>query len=90
MTTKEKILDVIKDINYAYNDCSKYDTIKNLLEEMEEEMEEERKKGKWEMKWHIIYHTELPRCTACERFVAYKTDFCPHCGADMRGDGNDK
>ena len=36
MTTKEKILEEIKDINYAYNDCSKYATIKNLLDEMEE------------------------------------------------------
>lgn len=47
MTTKEKILAEIKDINYAYNDCSKYNIIKDLLEEMEEEMKEERKKGQW-------------------------------------------
>ena len=40
MTTKEKILEEIKDINYAYNDCSKYNTIKYLLEEMEEELNE--------------------------------------------------
>lgn len=38
MTTKEKILAEIKDINYAYNNCSKYETIKNLLDEMEEDI----------------------------------------------------
>ena len=37
MTIKEQILDEIKDINYAYNECNKYITIKNLLDEMEEE-----------------------------------------------------
>lgn len=36
MTTKEKILAEIKDINYAYNNSSKYETIKNLLEELVE------------------------------------------------------
>lgn len=40
MTTKEKILEEIKDINYAYNECSKYATIKFLLDEMEEELKE--------------------------------------------------
>lgn len=38
MTTKEKILSILIDINYAYNDCSMYSTIKNLLDEMEEEI----------------------------------------------------
>lgn len=80
MTTKEKILEEIKDINYAYNDCSKYNTIKNLLEEMAEE----RKKGIWFprnsgfQKWF--------RCSECAyRLYEVKgTKFCPNCGADMR------
>ena len=42
MTTKEKILTLIKDINYAYNDCTMYETIKNLLEEMTEEITEQQ------------------------------------------------
>ena len=39
MTNKELILKEIKDINYAYNDCSKYATIKNLLDGIIEERE---------------------------------------------------
>lgn len=37
MTMKEKILHYFRDINYAYNDCTKYDTLKAGLEEMEKE-----------------------------------------------------
>ena len=33
---KETILDHFKDINHAYNDCTKYDTLKNMLDELQE------------------------------------------------------
>ena len=45
----------------------------------------ERKKGKWELEpeygWYI--------CSACRDEVTVKsgrTNFCPNCGADMRGE----
>ena len=38
MTIKEQILLELKDINYAYNNCCMYVTIKNMLDEMEEEI----------------------------------------------------
>lgn len=41
MKTKKKILTLIRDINYAYNDCTMYETIKNLLDEMVEELRPE-------------------------------------------------
>lgn len=41
MTTKEKILTLLQNINYYYNDCTMYDCIKNLLEEMVEELRPE-------------------------------------------------
>lgn len=34
--TKEKILDYFKDINHAYNDCTKYDTLKRMLDELQD------------------------------------------------------
>ena len=91
MTTKEKILEEIKDINYAYNDCSKYATIKNLLEEMEEE----RKKGKWITKSTFMpdhyggYYIDKYVCTNCESEFFKPSKFCPNCGSDQRGDGNE-
>ena len=49
-----------------------------------------RKKGKWEMKWQPFFHMEVPMCSACETFSAYKTEVCPHCGADMREEKTDE
>ena len=34
--SKEEILDYFKDINYAYNDCTRYDTLKRMLDELQE------------------------------------------------------
>lgn len=35
--TKEDILKYFKDINFAYNDCTKYDSLSNMLDELEKE-----------------------------------------------------
>ena len=45
------------------------------------------KKGRW------VLHTYMPHvayCTICERNSPYnrRWDFCPNCGADMRGEQN--
>lgn len=96
MTTKEKILAEIKDINYAYNDCSKYNTIKYLLEEMEEEREE-RKKGEWinegfygEGHSQCAIRCSNPLCNF--HFIGYITDYnyCPHCGSYNREEKTDE
>ena len=34
--TKEEILQTFSDINYAYNDSTKYDTLKRMLDELTE------------------------------------------------------
>lgn len=34
--TKNEILEYFKDINYAYNDCTRYDTLKRMLDELQE------------------------------------------------------
>lgn len=33
--TKEQILDHFKDINHAYNECTRYDDLKRMLDEFE-------------------------------------------------------
>ena len=38
MTTADKILHYFRDINYAYNDCTKYDTLKAGLDAYKEEI----------------------------------------------------
>jgi hypothetical protein len=34
--TKDEILKYFKDINHAYNDCTRYDTLKHMLDELQE------------------------------------------------------
>ena len=39
--TKEEILQTFSDINYAYNDSTKYDTLKRMLDELEVDKEKD-------------------------------------------------
>lgn len=39
MTTKEQILECFKDIDHAYNDCTRYDTLKCMLDELQKPCE---------------------------------------------------
>ncbi len=40
MDRKEEILQTFSDINYAYNNCTKYDTLKRMLDELTEPCED--------------------------------------------------
>lgn len=77
-----------EELKHILNNSKYYGTkAGNAFADMITECEtiKERKKGKWEMKWQPFFHIEVPMCSVCETFAAYKTDVCPHCGADMRG-----
>ena len=86
MTAKEKILTLLENINYYYNDCTMYDTIKNLLDEMAEE----REKGKW------VRDEFGSKCSSCGLYAyrdkfgsPWESNYCPNCGAEMeKADGN--
>lgn len=43
----------------------------------------ERNTGKWEK-----IHWKAYRCSECGKISEYQSNFCPICGADMRGEGN--
>lgn len=68
MKMDEKILHYFRDINYAYNDCTKYDKLKSGLEAYKEEI----MKLDYKME-PIIFHLkhikkmclENPDCTGC-------------------------
>ena len=47
---------------------------------------EERKKGKWYLRDTTRYGRLPYVCTVCGREAIYVYDFCPNCGADMRGE----
>ena len=46
----------------------------------------ERKRGEWNFTWHSMFKEYLPTCSCCGRLSAFKYNFCPECGADMRQD----
>ena len=75
--TKEEILRTFADINYAYNNCSKYDTLNRMLDEFEPHP----KMGRWfqvDDKEPIAYD-----CSECGAMVMRRYRFCPECGAKM-------
>ena len=43
--------------------------------------------GKW-MPFHAEFAGDIQYCSVCEIGFAYRTSYCPHCGARM--DGNKK
>ena len=80
--TREEILQAFDDINFVYNDCTRYDTLKRMLEELTE-----RKRGEW-----IEINDGLVKgyCSQCGWLSYYYENeiigmnYCPNCGADMR------
>lgn len=86
--TKQEILDRFNDINFVYNDSSRYDTLSRMLDEMLEEQESTI--GEWiERNGYDgdVYYD----CSACgESWVLIDGTpkengmrYCPHCGAKM-------
>ena len=78
-------------------DCKEYDQKRHscprwnrVIRETLKDAEPERKKGKW--KTAYLDHESMgnrPKilyCSKCNQCIAYPTNFCPNCGADMRGE----
>ena len=59
-----------------------YGYLSDGLEECDE-VEPERKKGEWIDLW------DRYRCSVCNMEHNYEENFCPNCGADMRGEKNE-
>lgn len=96
--SRQDVLDILRNLAFDYTfQCGEYygederqstiinaekaiDVIENLPS-----AEPERKKGKW-----FIYHYALGKeryeCNVCRNRCDFEYHFCPHCGADMRGD----
>ena len=56
------------------------DTIKELVDELEKV---ERKHGKWVQA--MGKYDWMVKCSRCNGIPIETSDFCPNCGADMRG-----
>lgn len=83
--SREEVIDVIKELPNAnpsyWNKCDVIDRADLIyLFERLESVKSQPIRGHWEdcsNGW---------MCSNCDRDVSYESDFCPHCGADMRGE----
>lgn len=78
--SKEKILEYFSDINYAYNDCTRLETLKNMLNELEDVVH-----GEWIM-CGTFMELNKQMCSKCGRVEFRMSDYCPNCGAKMDGE----
>ena len=62
-------------------------TLHRILEQPT--IEPERKKGRWEVYIISMLDGEGCRCSECRAEGVPYWDFCPNCGADMRGDNDE-
>ena len=94
----KEVTDVSKDLNKIFLKNLEEALEILLIKEREEAYQkgyENGKKMKITGKWNKFQHQQGPtyiRCSICDEF--YKKDnreynFCPNCGADMRGDENE-
>ena len=68
---------------------------RNILESVDADLGElpsAQRKGRWK-KTYLDHEAmgERPSvfyCSCCTQCIAFPTNFCPSCGADMRGDGD--
>ena len=77
----DELLALIPTIEDEYKYCRK------IINNMPTADVREVVRGEWISKWHPIFKTELPICSACNSYTVFDSwNFCPNCGADMRGD----
>lgn len=84
--TREEILQEFSDINKVYNNCTKYDTLKRMLDELTEP-----KTGHWIYTGDYLTDGML-KCSECgEEIDVSKSyyDLCPVCGAKMERSGKE-
>lgn len=79
------------------HDCKEYDKEKNrcprwnrVIRTALEEAQPERKKGKWKKSYadHEAFGVRpfFRYCSECHESTVYAYNYCPNCGADMRGE----
>ena len=77
--TKQEILDKFNDINFAYNDSSKHETLSKMLNELLKEQEAVEPLFNEQMK-----HFVCPNCSLV--LDEGRDDYCPSCGKGIAWD----
>lgn len=87
MTNKEAIKFLKIEVNRWEYDCKSLQPMKEAITLAIKSLENEPKKGKWITK--NMGYLLFEECDQCHCNVGtINMNFCPNCGADMRGDKN--
>ena len=85
------LINITADIGKAeHRDLWHYEQALSEIRDMLESAQPDRKKGKWKRAY--LDHEAMGErpsilyCSICGQCIAYPTNFCPTCGADMRGE----
>ena len=70
---------------YFHNLVFEDEQITSLIEELTTYSFPDREKGEWKKIWRDDCECSEYVCSKCDCGEDYVTDFCPNCGADMRG-----
>ena len=87
--TKEEAITILSDIRSEYNCFSHIEGGRYHALSMGIEALKEREHGKWEKAQEQPYfrkHFDIVVCSSCHNRGNKKWNFCPNCGADMRGE----
>ena len=83
--------DIFKMIDYAPTvEAYTYEQLKELID-LNIKLSREKLFGTWVVKTISTFPQYQPdeyMCPFCNTVVNHKTNFCPNCGNDMRGDNN--
>lgn len=47
-------------------------------------------RGEWMPKWNSFFKQDVPACSNCGMSSVFKYNYCPNCGAEMRGQAKGK
>lgn len=73
----------VLDTNYGYVDEEKAETVARRI--MRAGIIREEKPQNWKFLFNALDGTPRYGCPVCKGLGWEKTNFCPNCGADMRG-----
>ena len=88
--SRSKLIKAVENLKDCYNGFSDTYDKACIIGLITEQQSVERKCGKW-MKAMLDHEAFGVRptayyCSECHQIIAFRTFYCPNCGADMRGD----
>ena len=85
---REDVIDIIEEVCPIYKNEYRY-ILKDKIADLPSADVVERKRGAWILKPDEVLDIDFYACSECEYEPYRKMDisnFCPNCGADMRGE----